>query len=294
MTVAYGAPTVADGTPPVSLICSPPSDSTFPVGETPVTCTAIDAEQRSSSCTLLITVKMPPELALTRFVAFGDSITWGEDGTNPESLSFPPFGWRYPVQLPISQTYPGVLRQELTARYPLQTFAVDNAGCPGEAIGSRDTVQRFLDVLNGLGGCRYSGGGGQYQAVLLMEGSNDVNERDDRIWDAAIDSLRKILDHAKSQGIQSYLATLPPETDGFRAWAPNLIEPFNERIRALANERGVPLVDVYQALNSDAKAFIGFDGLHPNAAGYAKMADTFLAAITKTLETRSPATSRAR
>lgn len=38
---------------------------------------------------------------------------------------------------------------------------------------------------------------------------------------------------------------------------------------------------------------IGFDGLHPNAAGYQRIADTFFAAIKDSLETR-PTTSTER
>ncbi len=60
-------------------------------------------------------------------------------------------------------------------------------------------------------------------------------------------------------------------------------------MRALAVSEGVPLVDVYGAFGNDL-TLIGADGLHPNAQGYAKIADTFFAAIRQTLETPPAAT----
>ena len=64
-----------------SDLCTPSSGSTFPLGATTATCTATDARQRTASCSLTVTVTEPPLISLTRFAAFGDSITAGEDGT---------------------------------------------------------------------------------------------------------------------------------------------------------------------------------------------------------------------
>src|SRR5262245_47794 len=78
--VTYGSATAVDGTAPVTIACAPASGSLFPVGSTTVTCTATDAQQRTDRCTFPIVVTAPPRLATTRFLAFGDSITWGENG----------------------------------------------------------------------------------------------------------------------------------------------------------------------------------------------------------------------
>ena len=59
----------------------------------------------------------------------------------------------------------------------------------------------------------------------------------------------------------------------------------NDSIRALAASEGVTLVDVNQGFSF---GLLGIDGLHPNADGYAKIADVFYGAIKSTLET-SPA-----
>jgi lysophospholipase L1-like esterase len=267
------------GKPPVSTTCLPENGALFPVGETTVTCTATDAAQRASSCTFLVTVTAPPKLSVTRFVAFGDSITWGEDGQN--SLLLLP-GIHRTIRVPASQQYPAVLKLELAARYTAQSPDVYNAGKQGESVTELTvptTPQRFSNLL----------AGGQYDVVLLMEGTNDLNDRDASIEPVVIATLQQMLRDAKGRGVRPYLATIPPENPhGFRGLAWSLVPGLNDRIRTLAMSEHVPLVEVYQALNTDINTFIGFDGLHPTVAGYAKIADLFFAAIEQTLEAPAP------
>jgi uncharacterized repeat protein (TIGR01451 family) len=55
--VTYSTPTATDNcTQDVQVFCSPPSGSSFPVGVTPVTCTATDASNNTTSCTFTVTV----------------------------------------------------------------------------------------------------------------------------------------------------------------------------------------------------------------------------------------------
>jgi lysophospholipase L1-like esterase len=293
LNVAYGSPATGKGTPPASATCLPASGSSFPIGTTTVTCIATDAVQRAASCTFLVTVKAPPRLVLTRFVAFGDSITWGEDGTNPPTSLAMPGWWHQSVRVPLSQTYPGVLQQELGLRYTLQTAVtvVDNAGKPGEAVMDSTTVDRFFaQVLNGQTSI-----GGAYNVVLLMEGSNDVTDRDSSLLVGSIANLRQMLRAAKARGVRPYLATIPPQNpNGFRGFfGAGLVPSFNDQVRSLAASESVPLVDVYQALNADINTFIGPDGLHPTVAGYAKMADVFFMSVMQTLEVPAAATVQA-
>ena len=84
--------------------------------------------------------------------------------------------------------------------------------------------------------------------------------------------------------MQVFLATIPPE-NLMRA-----VVPFNDQVRSLAASKGVPLVDVYQAFGGDL-TLIGNDGLHPTAAGYHLIADTFFASIKQTLELRATTSS---
>jgi large repetitive protein len=54
--VNYGDPNVFDNCPGVTSSCTPPSGSFFPVGTTPVTCTATDASGNTAECTFNVTV----------------------------------------------------------------------------------------------------------------------------------------------------------------------------------------------------------------------------------------------
>ncbi len=90
IAVTFPGPTFVNGKPPVTTSCTPVSGSTFNVGTTTVSCTATDALQRADVCSFAITVLAvppPPKLAVTRFFAFGDSITRGEDGNTALTAS---------------------------------------------------------------------------------------------------------------------------------------------------------------------------------------------------------------
>src|SRR5262249_54883494 len=57
------APAASGGcSPPPTVVCNPPSGSTFPVGTTTVTCTASDTCGHSATCSFLVTVY--PQLTL--------------------------------------------------------------------------------------------------------------------------------------------------------------------------------------------------------------------------------------
>jgi hypothetical protein len=281
MTVAYGMPAVMLGAPPVTTTCSPPSGSIFNIGANTVTCTATDALGRTDSCTFGVTVAPPPLLAVTRFIAFGDSITWGEDGFTPTALSWSPSGRVRPyVQVP--QPYPTVLLRELTSRYTVQTPAVENQGCPGEEITGPQPFPRFTRLL----------ATGRYDAVLIMEGANDLYvTRDSRIEPRIIAVLRQMIQDARSRGIRPLLATIPPEHDGCcpdRGISWREVPDLNNLIRTLATEEGVPLVDVYQALIDHTDDEIGPDGLHPTQEGYMRIAQSFFETVKQTLEQQRP------
>jgi lysophospholipase L1-like esterase len=283
VVVHFGAVTVTSGKPPVTLACAPPDGSAFPVGMTTVTCTATDAIRQSSSCTFSVTVTTPPLLTVTRFGAFGDSITWGEDGTVRTTSNLRPTVIRPAVQVPIPQTYPGALQQLLLSRYTRQSPRVDNLGLPGEEASYPTAVARFSTTITN----------GGYDVVLLMEGSNDVNAmvKDLAVEPVAIGNLRQMLDLAKSKGVRPYLATIPPmNPGGTRGIGAGLVPEFNNELAGLAASEQVPLVGIYQALATDIGTNIGPDGLHPTVAGYAKIADTFFSSIKQTLET-SPTTT---
>lgn len=284
VNVVYGAATVTGGTSPVTVSCTPASGSVFPIGVTPVTCTATDAQNRVSSCTTSVTVVASLRLSATRFAAFGDSITAGEDG-NVGTLASP---WERtsPILsiILVGSEYPRVLQGLLQSRYTSQagSIIVANTGVPGERAGDPDTLARFTRTILG----------GGYQSVLLMEGANDLYDAyygDKGATQAALDNLRTMARQARIAGMKPYLATIPPQNPNApcvpscRNYAAALVPGYNDSLRNVAASEGVPLVDVYQAFGGDL-TLLATDGLHPNAAGFQRIADTFFLAIKSTLE----------
>lgn len=294
-TVTY-TPTTTNGRAPVTVVCTPPSGSSFGIGQATVNCVATDALQRTDPCSFTVTVLAPlppPTLIVTTFLAFGDSITWGEDGRNSVMSALATLLPR--VRLPLDQTYPGVLLQLLTTRYATQTLRVDNGGQPGEAISDPPTadvpttaVSRFDRLLPGHG------------AVLIMEGTNDLPKAHSAANQAAADNtlasaaagLRQMVRSAKASGSRPFLATIPPMNPaGSRGqtfgW--ELVAGFNDRIASVAANEQIPLVDVNKAFGGNL-GLLGTDGVHPTAEGYRTIADTVFAAIKSTLETRTSST----
>ena len=60
----------------------------------------------------------------------------------------------------------------------------------------------------------------------------------------------------------------------------------NDLIRNGASAEGATFVDLYGALSTNIPLYVGTDGLHPTAAGYQRIADTFFAAIRTAFEGR--------
>jgi lysophospholipase L1-like esterase len=295
IAVPFPSPTFVNGKPPVLTSCSIQSGTVLGIGTTTVSCTATDVLQRADACAFTVTVLGPPTLTATRFVAFGDSITAGEDGVDggPDTggLCQPVVtssaGIHQRVILPDAQTYPGQLKTKLSARYPTQSPTVVKRGCPGEAVGgvnTQKTRQRF-DALVSTG---------QYDVVLIMEGSNDLDNaaRADpatQLGDVgkAAAALRLLVDDAKSVGVRPLLATIPPmSAAGRRGAGAGLVTSLNDRIFQIGGAENLTIVDVYTAFNGNF-ALLGDDGLHPNASGYGVIAEAFLAVIRNAFEVKT-------
>ena len=263
--ISFEAPHSSGGVAPVNTSCTAQSGP-FAVGSTGVTCQASDARGQRASCSFLIAVRPPPRLRFTRFLSFGDSLTAGEVS----------FGPTLRVYLP-NDSYPAALQRRLAARYTFQSPAVINEGLGGETTA--DGYRRIRTVLQ-----RH-----RPDVLLLMEGTNDLLDRPDigRGADAAIEELRRMVQEAKSLGIQVCLATVPPQRPGGRRdLVAKLIPSFNDRIRTLATAENAVLVDVYDAMKDDL-SLIGVDDLHPTIRGYDVMAGVFFEAIKRSFEESS-------
>lgn len=284
--VVYGATTITGGAPPVTESCTHSNQSMFPIGATTVTCTATDARQRTSACTFQVTVQAPPKLTATRFVAFGDSMTVGEDGNALQAFGSP-FGSPQPFGIgpfaQVSAPYPSLLRSALVARYTTQSISISNQGLRGEPLAYKSIAlpppspPRFSQTL----------AGGQFEVALILEGANDLQNRDDRDIPPAIAALQTMVRDARSRGVKVVLATLPPENPQGRLGLPwTLVPTFNSMLKSMASAESVPVADIYAAFGGDTPNFslLSGDGLHPNQDGYQKIADTFFTVIKENFE----------
>lgn len=274
-------PTVFGGTPPVQATCTPASGTPFPIGTSTVNCSARDADQRVASCSFTVRVTDPPRISITRFLAFGDSITEGKTGVcagSPATVdgrfnlaAFVEALRLVPTVAP-AETYPGVLQSLLAARYTTQTMTVVNRGLSGEKAGEAETRDRLRKALEGTGA----------EVVLLQEGINDLHAHSTDV----VRALQRMVQETQGRGAKVLIATLLPERPGgCKAFAePGLIERTNDGIRAMAAAEGATLVDLYPAIAADLATLLSEDGLHPSVAGYAKIADTFYEAIKQKFE----------
>ena len=276
MAVSYDAPSATAGQGAVNVTCSPSSGERFPIGMTAVTCTATDTLNRTASCEFTVTVSKLPTLSKTRFLAFGDSITAGEVTFPVGSSLIGATAITKQVVVP-SASYPSVLLNTLRGRYASQASAMEvfNYGIGGEkVINSRN---RFFSALNAT----------RPDVLLLMEGANDIPAGEDGAASGAANEIRIWVAEAKSRGIRVFLATpTPGRPGGNRTVQTVLLVDYANRMRRVAEQESVTLVDVYTLMLPDVQRYIGVDGLHPNELGYARLADLFFQAIQSALEVR--------
>jgi lysophospholipase L1-like esterase len=261
LVVTYKTPAAEGGQTPVTVACLPESGSRFQIGPTEVICTATDALARTATCGFQVVVTAPAKISLTKFLAFGDSITAGEVSISTHLVVRP------------SKSYPTVLQKMLAARYTAQTITVVNDGRSGETAleGTMRISRAFAEY--------------RPQVLLLLQGVLDLNGTPERVQQV-IDSIKFDIRDAQRNGVKRiYVATLLPQRrDGFRANVPDEIESTNDEIKYLASKENVPVVDLYAALVNELYTMIGDDGLHPTVAGYQRIAETFFARLEADLE----------
>ena len=267
--VSYGPPTVTGGLAPVTASCSPSSPLTLAVGTHSVLCRASDSfeQGQTASCSVSLTVLPPLELSAMRFLAFGDSITAGTT-SSPLLAAGPP------------HSYPPKLVTELSRRYVIQSFEIENAGIPGEQAAN--AVSRFRSELLRV----------RPEVVLLMEGTNDLGDNLSQAPTTALAALGAMILEAKTQGVTVMLASLPPQrAAGRRAAVAAFIPSFNVSLEALAQQHVIPFIDVFTPLSQAVcgpsvgpLTCIGQDHLHPTEEGYTVMARAFADAIERELD----------
>ena len=267
LDVTYEIPEGRKGQGAVTVACTPPPGSRFPVGVTQAECVATDSLNRTGSCTFSVTVVGPPRLRGTRIMAFGDSLTEGQTilSNDPYDLSAPP-----------ATAYPTILGQLLSARYTDQTITVFNRGRPGEQASM--ALSRFIATFVA----------DAPDVVVLMEGYNDVkqNGSDPIGISNAIAGVGQLAGEARRRGARVFICTLAPGRLGRIEIQRSALDFINERLRQLARSEGAVLVDVFNALLPEVNANVSIDGLHLTPLGYRRLAETVFAAIRADLEIR--------
>jgi lysophospholipase L1-like esterase len=271
VSVTFDAPHAMSSANPVTTICSMQSGNMFSVGTTTVSCQASDAAGKTAACSFTVTIHPPPKLQYTKFLSFGDSLTFGKISLTAMLLA-----------LDTPDAYPTVLRGYLRDRYVQQQPDVINAGVDGEFATSG--AVRLRGVLLSS----------RPEVLLLMEGTNDLGQFTGDVpmgAARALSALDAMIAEAQSQNIRVCLATIPPQRSGgvrHRDSVAAYIPTFNNDVRALATRRGAVLVDVYNGMKDDI-SLIGADDLHPTPQGYQVMAKIFFNAIRDAFEIKTSA-----
>jgi lysophospholipase L1-like esterase len=201
-----------------------------------------------------------PLLLADTILAFGDSLTAGVT----TFCGLPGCGGM------AQASYPQRLENWLRARYPAQAVAVQGSGSPGECA-SAACPPSFVAGRTRLPGTIAA----IHDLVVILEGVNDTNAI---ATDASIvDAVRVMVQSAKNAGKDVILCGLLPvkpneDTGEFKA-APGRIASMNVLLDALARDEGVPFVNMVAAFGPAPQPLLSPDGLHPNDAGYQRMAE---------------------
>jgi lysophospholipase L1-like esterase len=275
--VTYPAPTTVGGTLPVTVSCTPASGTRFATGGTPVACLAMDAQGRQATCSFTVTVT-PLLIDVKRFIAFGDSITAGENGRTSPLNSFVDFPNLYPVKL----------EGLLNAEYPDQGIVVLNRGVGGDPI--ERGVERLPGVLEADRG----------DVLLLLDGYNNLLAECTPDRSASAACARKIDDvvagireciriaRVSAYGIKYvFVSTITPPGPLVggrdRRIAGDAVVRTNAALAAMVGTQGATLVDTYARFVGHEAEYVDEDGLHLRPAGYQAMAQAFFDVIRQTV-----------
>jgi lysophospholipase L1-like esterase len=203
-----------------------------------------------------------PLLLSDTILSFGDSLTFGSTSI-----------CGFPLDSCKTQTtgYPQRLEALLRARYPAQgqAIAVQGAGSPGECASAagcsgtagRDRLPTTIAAIHDL--------------VVILEGVNDTNAVSSDTF--IVDALRVMVRAARNAGKDVLLCGLLPvklnEDTGIYKADPARIASMNTRLAQLAQAEGVPFIDMVAAFGPAFQPLLSPDGLHPNDAGYQRMAE---------------------
>jgi acyl-CoA thioesterase-1 len=181
----------------------------------------------------------PPPDSRPVIAAFGDSLTEGF-GVDP------------------GQSYPAVLQRDLDRLG--YRYRVANLGVSGDT--STDGLARVDTVIT------------LHPAVVVLEfGANDgLRGLPVAVTRANLEKMIAALERAGATVVVAGM-TLPPN------YGPEYIRPFERIYKDLAAKYRTPLIPFLLADVGGTSRYMQRDGLHPNAAGYARVAQHVLGAL---------------
>jgi lysophospholipase L1-like esterase len=215
-------------------------------------------------------------LGATRFLAIGDSITFG----TLSQFDVPVAGVCSPADPP-GYAYPNVLHTWLNQSHGPQGFLVQNCGVPGE--GTNGGLARLQTLLTQF----------RPQGLLLLEGINDLNIGSS--IGQVVTNLETMVEIARLHNVtvfvanmfQTYPSDSPEPENRHRENSHTQIAAFNSAIAQMVSGRqNVYLVDLYHAFGNN-RSFVGNDGLHPTEDGFERMALWFRATIEQVFAVRA-------
>jgi lysophospholipase L1-like esterase len=130
-------------------------------------------------------------------------------------------------------------------------------------------------------------------AVVILAGTNDIAGNTGPMTpEMTEDNLRSMADLAKANGIRVILSSITPVAD--YPWRKGLepsgkIKTLNSWMQGYCTNHSITYLDYWTPMadaNGGMKEGISFDGVHPNAQGYAIMMPLAQAAINKTLDSK--------
>jgi len=270
--VMYQKPRVTGEALPLDSSCSPAQGATFPVGATVVNCSTSDSLGRRATCAFTVTLS-PLVLGVTKLLAFGDSITRGEDGG--------PDGLRWSAIDPAA-AYPAVLQSFFDRDFPTQGITVVGAGVSGEPV-SCDPPPADPEATCGTD--RLPGELAQHRpdVLLVLHGYNDLDGGLDAV-DEVVAAIRDLVRTARGAGVQRvFVGTITPGRTptgpNRRQRDPEAILQTNAALATMAPAEGAHLVDLFAAFAGRELELVADDGLHLTAAGSRVVAETFYSRV---------------
>ena len=209
---------------------------------------------------------LPAEALAERFLAFGDSNTFGHGDTG----------------VACSQTGPGGYPPRLRSLLQDSGLEIEilNFGVCGETTAQG--VSRIENVLDANG-----------EVIVIMEATNDVSQAVSA--ETILFNLDRMADKAESVGVDPLMASVVPRGPGASRDASNSKTGFiAEQLKADSAAANRVFADPFHALFDRDDFFdrFYFNDLHPNASGFDIVAEAMFAPAIEAIERRGSITGR--